>query len=104
MLYIRKVLDQSTKYFDEPSEKVANFIFIILFAWIVYYISYTVSPCSFKIDKELLNDRDPTALDIGWFSVFASFGFYLGEIVPKTGLMRLFLLIQVISTWYVMLS
>jgi len=104
MIYFKKLLNGSTKYFDEPSEKVTHFVIIIVLSWLFYYFMYISNPCSYKTDKVLLDERTPDFWDFGWFSTFASFGFYLGDIIPKRGPARFGLLIQIISVWYVMIS
>ena len=104
ILQIRKLIDRSTRHFDEPSEKMVYFLLVILTSWMFHYLIYLSCPESFKFDKELLHDRDPGLFDFGWFSTFASFGFYFGEIVPKSGLVRFVVLLQIVTVWYIMIS
>tara|TARA_B110000971_G_C19898618_1_gene448860 strand:- start:443 stop:760 length:318 start_codon:yes stop_codon:yes gene_type:complete len=104
LLTFKKFLDKSTIHFDTPSEKIIAFFLVIITSCFLHYAAYQYDPSSFKIDEETLGKNDPTIMDFGWFSTFSSFGFYFGEIVPKSSPIRLLTLAQVISVWYIMLS
>jgi hypothetical protein len=104
LLTFKKFLDKSTTHFNAPSEKVIAFFLVILVSSFLHYAAYQYDPSSFKIDEETLGKKEPTIMDFGWFSTFSSFGFYFGEIVPKSSPLRLLILTQVISVWYIMLS
>ena len=104
LISLKRILNRSTRHFDSPSEKVISFFFVILFSSILHYVAYQYNPSWFKIDVETLRKDEPSISDFGWFSTFASFGFYFGEIVPKCGPLRFLLLAQIMSVWYIMLS
>ena len=103
LLNFKKIIDKSTKHFDSPSEKVLSFIFVILLSWMLHYAAYQHNPTWFKTDAATLGKEEPTIIDFGWFSTFASFGFYFGEIIPKSPIRGL-ILGQVLAVWYIMLS
>ena len=104
LVSLKRILNRSTNHFDSPSEKVFTFFFVILISSILHYAAYQYQPSWFKIDVETLGKDEPSLYDFGWFSTFASFGFYFGEIIPKCGPLRFLLLTHVISVWYIMLS
>ena len=103
-MQVKKAIDHSTKYFDEPSEKVVYFVLVIALSWLTHYMMYVACPHAFKTDEQLLNNKTASFFDFGWFSTFASFGFYFGEIIPKSNGVRFLVLMQLISVWYIMLS
>lgn len=104
LVKFKKAIDKSTEYFDEPSEKVTYFILVIVLSWFTHYMMYTACPDLFQINEDILDKKTAGFTDFGWFSTFASFGFYFGEIIPKSNAIRFLVLIQIVAVWYIMLS
>lgn len=92
-IQFKKIFDNIVTYFDEPSEKLLfNIILITIFTFIYKFIDY--------IDNKAFSKRLST-FDSFYFSAISSFTIGYGDIIPKSKLAKIAVIINTLLFWMI---